>query len=94
VLKAERKDKAIICRSDRGSHFYDICVSGNGNANTGSFSRFFGRNYTNDTGLDGHMFFTVSDRFRVKEIEVFEITDQTALPPNRACVLFPNRFSN
>jgi hypothetical protein len=26
------------------------------------------------------------------EIEVFEITDETAHPPNRACVLFPDCF--
>jgi hypothetical protein len=35
----------------------------------------FGYTYTNDTGLDGKMFFTGSKNFKVKEIEVFEITD-------------------
>jgi hypothetical protein len=35
----------------------------------------FGDVYTNDTGLDGATFFTGSRNFKVREIEVFEITD-------------------
>jgi hypothetical protein len=35
----------------------------------------FGRSYANDTGLDGKTFFTGSWHFKVKEIEVFELTD-------------------
>jgi hypothetical protein len=31
--------------------------------------------YTNDTGLDGKTLFTGSERLRVMEVEVFEITE-------------------
>jgi hypothetical protein len=84
VLKAEKKDEAICCDSDWGPHFHDIGVFDNCNtnshsrtytccANTKSFTQFFGDNYTNDTGLNRKTFFTGSEYFRVKEIEVFEI---------------------
>jgi hypothetical protein len=43
-----------------GPRFYGIPVSDNRKANT---------------GLDRKMFFTGSERFQVKEIEVFQITD-------------------
>jgi hypothetical protein len=62
ALKAEKKDEAIWC-------FYD-----NYNANTDSFTCNFGTRYTNDTGLDGMMFFTGSAEFQVEEIEMIEIT--------------------
>jgi hypothetical protein len=48
---------------------YDNC-----NANTDSQTKL-GPVYTNDTGLDGRTVFTGSWEFKVKEIEVFEITD-------------------
>jgi hypothetical protein len=72
ALKAERKDEAIWCVSERGPHFNDISVSDNCNANTNSWTEL-GRSYTNDTGLDGQTFFTGSEHFQGKEIEVFEI---------------------
>jgi hypothetical protein len=76
ALKAERKHKAIFCRSDYGPQFsMDIGVSDNCNANFGSWTFNFGNySYTNDTGLYGHTVFTGSPYFQVKEIEVFEIT--------------------
>jgi hypothetical protein len=74
ALKAE-KNEAICCVSTSGPHFRDIGVSDRCNANTGSYTHSFGDCYTNDTGLDGRTFFTSSGNFKVKEIEVFEITD-------------------
>jgi hypothetical protein len=32
-----------------------------------------GTHYVNDTGIDGKVFFTGSENFEVREIEVFEI---------------------
>jgi hypothetical protein len=72
ALKAEKKDQAIVCRCGYGPHFCDIFVSDNCNANIQSWTEL-GRSYTNDTGLDGKTFFTRSEYFQVKEIEVFEI---------------------
>jgi hypothetical protein len=73
ALKAEAKDRAIRCNSDGGPHFWDIYVFNNCNTNTSS-GTYLGYSYTNNTGLDGKTFFTGSDRFQVKEIEVFEIS--------------------
>jgi hypothetical protein len=73
ALKAEEKDNALFCDSDRGPGFCDIGVLGNSNANTLSFTSCFGHSYTNDTGLDGKTVFTGSEFFQVREIEVFEI---------------------
>jgi hypothetical protein len=75
ALKAESWEVAIWCKSDRGPQFYDIGVFDNCNANTNSWAYQFGENYTKDTGLDGNTFFTGSQGFQVKEIEVFEITE-------------------
>jgi hypothetical protein len=74
-LKAAQAEWAIYCDSRRGPLFgADITVSGNCNANTGSHTHL-GAAYTNDTGLEGNKVFTGSQYFRVKEIEVFEITE-------------------
>jgi hypothetical protein len=74
ALKAEKKDEAIFCNSSCGPYFgNDIGVSDNCNKNTGSHT-WLGPSYTNDTGLRGKTFFTGSESFQVKEIEVFEIT--------------------
>jgi hypothetical protein len=70
ALEAEKKNKAIYCHSNYGPSFYDLGVLDDGNANSN-----FGMNYTNDTGLNGNTFFTGSQYFQVKEIEVFEITE-------------------
>jgi hypothetical protein len=76
ALKAEKTDQAIRCYSSHGPYFLGgIAVSDNCNANTDSFTKFFGNTYTNDTGLDAKTFFTGSSKFQVKEIEVFEIPD-------------------
>jgi hypothetical protein len=75
ALKAEEKKRALLCDSAYGPilgndiYVYDSC-----NANTHSYTRL-GEVYTNDTGLDGTTIFTGSGDFKVKEIEVFEITD-------------------
>jgi hypothetical protein len=75
TLKAERKHLAICSYPGCGPFFADdIVVSDNCNANTSSYTSL-GRFYTNDTGLDQFVVFTGSYYFRVKEIEVFEITD-------------------
>jgi hypothetical protein len=76
ALKAEKKAEAIGCDSQLGPCFcHGICVANNCNANTVSFTSYFGTSYANDTGLPGQTFFTGSWEFTVKEIEVFEITD-------------------
>jgi hypothetical protein len=75
TLKPETKDEAIYCDSKWGPHFWDIHVSDNCNSNVLSHTYYFGDNYTNNTGQDGSTFFTGSKWFKVKEIEVFEITD-------------------
>jgi hypothetical protein len=68
-LKAEKMNEAIRCRSEYGPIFNDIDVSDY------SHTKSFGGVYANDTGLDGKTFFTGSQNFEVKKIEVFEITD-------------------
>jgi hypothetical protein len=74
ALKAEKKQNAIRCDSERGPHFWDIAIFDDCNTNTYSYSDL-GNCYTNDSELDGEMFFTGTVHFRVKEIEVFEIID-------------------
>jgi hypothetical protein len=74
-LKAKEKRQAISCDSICGPHFWDIGVFDNCDTNANSYTKYFGGSYTNDTGLDGNTFFTGSRPFRVKEIEVFEITE-------------------
>jgi hypothetical protein len=68
------KHRAIGCDSQQGPCFYGIGVSDNCNANTGSFTNL-GLAYTNDTGLADTKFFTGSGCFKVKEIEVIEVTE-------------------
>jgi hypothetical protein len=74
-MKAEEKHQAIYCNADYGPCFCDIGVSDNCNTNSNSYTHRFGEDYTNDFGLDGTTFFTGSQYFQVKEIEVFEIKD-------------------
>jgi hypothetical protein len=57
-----------------GPYFDDIYVSDDCNANTDSRTSL-GYRYINDTGLDGETVFTGSPNFKVKEIEIFEITN-------------------
>jgi hypothetical protein len=72
ALKAEGKDRAIICDSEWGPFFDGIRVSDNCNANTDSWS-YLGLSYANDTEVHGMTILTGSYSFTVKEIEVFEI---------------------
>jgi hypothetical protein len=80
ALKAEQKHCAIFCDAALGPCFgvsfsgADILVFARWDPGTGSSSELGGV-YTNDTGLDGKTVFTGSPCFKVKEIEVFEITD-------------------
>jgi hypothetical protein len=75
ALKAEKKDQAISCNSSLGPCFCDIGVCDSCNTKTCSFTHMFGDSYANDTRMDRETFFTGSEHFKVKEIEVFEITD-------------------
>jgi hypothetical protein len=78
-LKAETKNKAICCDSTLGPGFGDITVQDNCNTNADSWTGRLGSTYTNDTGLDEEIFFTGSNHFQVKEVEVFEISGSYAL---------------
>jgi uncharacterized coiled-coil protein SlyX len=88
ALKAEKKHFAIWCNSaDCRSFGYpgDISVADNCNANNhssaaiGTHDSLVGdRTYANDTAFE--YFLTSACDFTVKEIEVFEIADYTALP--------------
>jgi hypothetical protein len=75
ALKAEQKWRAIYCWSKQGPNFRDIGVSCNCDTSSDSDTSLFGDSYNDDTGLTGDTFFTGSQYFQVKEIEVFEITD-------------------
>jgi hypothetical protein len=74
-VEGRKENMAMRCCSERGPNFFDIGVSDNCNTNTASFTFCFGIVYTNDTGLEGKTFFTGSEKFQVKEIEVFGMTD-------------------
>jgi hypothetical protein len=74
TLRADGGDAAIQCNYGWGPHFWDIAISNKCNLGLNSWT-FLGNAYTNDTGLHGKTFFTGLFRFKVKEIEVFEITD-------------------
>jgi hypothetical protein len=74
ALKAEKKQWAIYCDSERGPTFGDFYVYDDCNANMSS-GTWLGYIYTNDTGIDSNTLLTGSETFQAKEIEVFEITD-------------------
>jgi hypothetical protein len=75
ALKDGPLSAAICCSRDNGPSFCDIGVSDDCDENTNSYTSYFGDSYVNDTGVDGTKFFTGSETFQVKEIEVLEITD-------------------
>jgi hypothetical protein len=76
ALKAERRLDRIYCDSRYGPSFPGgLIILDDCNANIKSFTLCLGDCYTNNTGIDGTIFFTGSNHFRVTEIEVFEITD-------------------
>jgi hypothetical protein len=75
MLKEEKKEEAIACDSEHGPYFGDIIVTDNCNANADSSTSTFGDCYTDDTGLAHEgSFFTGHSKFKVREIEVFEIS--------------------
>jgi hypothetical protein len=74
ALKAEAKDGAIICDSKWCPCFHDIRVFDQCNTNAVR-GICLGDSYKNGSGLGGKIVLTGSECFRVKEIEVFEITD-------------------
>jgi hypothetical protein len=82
-LKPEFKNFAINCHSKWGPRFSDISVYDQCDIEIPmsfrSSAHFFGTGYVNDTGIGGgsehNTFFTGSEYFLVKEIEVFEITN-------------------
>jgi hypothetical protein len=69
---------AICGNFSSGPHFWDMAVFDDSKEKTHIFisrgcTGYFGLFYTNDTGLEGATLLTGSQRFKVKEIEVFEI---------------------
>jgi hypothetical protein len=74
-LKPDRRAYVITCAPLWGPRFSDIGVYDNCNANAVNFADHFGDNYINDTGLCAETFFTGSQKFTVKEIEVFRLSD-------------------
>jgi hypothetical protein len=73
-LNTAKKHQAIYCHSGYGPCFGGITVHDRCNANAYSYTSL-GRSYANDTGLDWKKVLTGSRDFRVKEVEVFEITE-------------------
>jgi hypothetical protein len=71
---SEMRSQAIICGRKWGPRFGkdDLMIGGNGNVNTDSRTRGFGKVYVNTTGKDGKTFFTGMAYFTVREVEVFE----------------------
>jgi hypothetical protein len=61
--------------SNSGFCRFDMAVTNNSNESRENFTGCFGVTYENDTGLKGEEVLTGSMNFKVKEIEVFEITD-------------------
>jgi hypothetical protein len=76
ALTREKEHVAIQCMSDWGPNFHEIGISNLSNENDESFAYFDGSedSYINDSNVDGRTLFTGSEQFRVKEIEVYEIS--------------------
>jgi hypothetical protein len=58
-------------------------VSNNNRENTNSSTDGFGNDHHSVNGKVEKEFLTGAQNLRVKEFEIFEIADQTALPTNR-----------
>jgi hypothetical protein len=85
ALEPERKEYAIDTDSSYCPIFgsgRDLLVSSQCNTNTSSRTSSFGSTYTNNSGVANDKLFTGSSHFKVKEIEVFEITTYTASSSN------------
>jgi hypothetical protein len=78
-LKSDRKQFAILCDRPDGPIFGygspDLCVFSASGGQSSNATTGFGTSYVNDTGLPGRTFFTGSEKFDVREIEVFEVKD-------------------
>jgi hypothetical protein len=75
ALNSEKKNQVIYCWPNRGPCFNNIGIFDECNTNSNSYAMFNGSGdtYVNDTGLDGATLFTYTQKFTVREIEVFEI---------------------
>jgi hypothetical protein len=76
-LNEDRKAYAIYGHGSYGASFgsgHNLCVYNQCNINSSSYTTGFGQTYMNDTGLPGDTVFTGGSNFRVREIEVFELT--------------------
>jgi hypothetical protein len=83
LLKVEKKQYAIYCKSTVCAAFgyYDdihVCDNCNRNSVTRIGTRWSDSTYANDTAFED--FLPGTEEFTVKQIEVFEIADYTALP--------------
>jgi hypothetical protein len=78
IFRLKEEGYAIFCYSQNGPSFGDILIEDHCNCLPLSSAVGFGDNYEND-GIGGppgrNQFFTGSEAFIVKEIEVFELTD-------------------
>jgi hypothetical protein len=85
ALKPEKKEYAIYAHSSCCPIFgggHDLRVHSQCNTNTNSYTHYIGHTYTNNSGVANDKLFTGSTHFKVKEIEVFEITVYTASSSN------------
>jgi hypothetical protein len=84
-LLPSQQGSAVVCRGCVGSFFdwsgpfafgrgHDIIVSENCDENRASYSAL-GTTYANDTGVNGKLLLAGSRYFKVREIEVFELSD-------------------
>jgi hypothetical protein len=76
-LKPDQKHLAILCDGTSGQCFgggCDMSITNNCNAYFYNGAHI-GHSYTNNTGVDGSKLFAVLPFFKVKKIEIFEITD-------------------
>jgi hypothetical protein len=76
-LRENQKSYAISCDAGDGPAFgngHDIRILNDCDLNTKSYTSV-GNTYLNDTGLCGSRVLTGAERFKVREIEVFEIGD-------------------
>jgi hypothetical protein len=76
-LKEDQKSYAIYGHPSFGVIFgcgHNLCVYDKCNITNSNYTTSFGTAYTNDTGLSGDTVFTGGPHFRVREIEVFELT--------------------
>jgi hypothetical protein len=78
-LKFGEKHNAIDCDRRFGPIFgVDVYIFDECNTHTDNHTDSFGDSYANDTGLKGMNVFACSHGFTVKEMEVFEVADETS----------------